>query len=54
MGIGKLKFYQKAVTKTQLAEASPYKVIQMLMAGVLDHLALAHGALQRKHLETEA
>ena len=54
MSNAKLKFYQKEATKTQLAEASPYKVIQMLMAGVLDNLALAKGALQRKDLETKA
>ena len=54
MSSAKLKFYQKEATKTQLADASPYIVIQMLMAGVMDNLALAKGALQRKDLETKA
>ena len=54
MSSAKLKFYQKEATKTQLAEASPYQVIQMLMAGVMDNLALAKGALQRKDFETKA
>lgn len=54
MSSAKLKFYQKEATKTELAGASPYKVIQMLMAGVIDNLALAKGALQRKDLETKA
>ncbi|MDD4862969.1 MAG: flagellar export chaperone FliS [Alishewanella agri] len=54
MSSAKLKFYQKEATKTELAGASPYKVIQMLMAGVIDNLALAKGAIQRKDLETKA
>jgi flagellar protein FliS len=54
MSSAKLKFYQKEATKTQLAEASPYQVIQMLMAGVMDNLALAKGALQRKDYEAKA
>lgn len=48
MSSAKLKFYQKEATKTRLADASPYQVIQMLMAGVMDNLALAKGALSRK------
>lgn len=54
MSSAKLKFYQKEATKTQLAEASPYQVIQMLMSGVMDSLALAKGALQRKDFEAKA
>ena len=54
MSGAKLKFYQKEATKTRLADASPYQVIQMLMAGVLDNLALAKGALQRKDYEQKA
>lgn len=44
----KLKFYQKEATKTSLADADPYQVIQLLMTGVMDSLALAKGAIERK------
>lgn len=54
MSSAKLKFYQKEATKTRLADASPYQIIQMLMAGVMDNLALAKGALQRKDYEQKA
>lgn len=50
----KLKFYQKEATKTQLADATPYQIVQMLMAGVLDNLALAKGALNRKDYEAKS
>lgn len=53
MSSAKLKFYQKEATKTQLADASPYQVVQMLMGGVLDNLALAKGALQRQDYEVK-
>lgn len=48
-----IKFYQKEATKTRLADASPYQVIQLLMAGVLENLALAKGALSRKDFEVK-
>lgn len=54
MSSAKLKFYQKEATKTRLADATPYQIIQMLMAGVLDNLALAKGAIQRKDFELKA
>lgn len=53
MSSAKLKFYQKEATKTQLADATPYQVIQLLMAGVLDSLALAKGALSRQDYEVK-
>lgn len=53
MSSAKLKFYQKEATKTQLADATPYQVVQMLMGGVLDSLALAKGALQRQDYEVK-
>ncbi|MDP5134852.1 flagellar export chaperone FliS [Rheinheimera baltica] len=54
MSSAKLKFYQKEATKTRMADASPYQIIQMLMAGVMDNLALAKGAIQRKDYELKA
>jgi len=50
----KLKFYQKEATKTRLADADPYEVIQMLMNGVMDSLALAKGAIERNDLENKS
>ena len=47
----KLKHYQKEATKTQLTDAEPYQIIQMLMAGVMDSLALAKGSLDRGDYE---
>ena len=47
----KLKHYQKEATKSQMADAEPYQIIQMLMAGVLDSLALAKGSLERGNYE---
>ncbi len=46
-----IKYYQKEATKARLVDASPYQVIQLLMAGVLDNLALAKGALGRQDFE---
>lgn len=54
MSSAKLKFYQKEATKTRLADASPYQVIQMLMTGVMDNLVLAKSALQRKDFEQKS
>ncbi len=50
----KLKFYQKEAAKTQLADATPYQIVQMLMAGVLDNLSLAKGAIGRKDFEVKS
>jgi len=47
----RLKQYQKEATKTQMADAEPYQVIQMLMAGVMDSLAMARGSLERGDFE---
>ena len=47
----KLKHYQKEATKSQMADAEPYQIIQMLMAGVMDSLALAKGSLERGDYE---
>ncbi|NMP32890.1 flagellar export chaperone FliS [Thalassotalea sp. M1531] len=49
-----LRHYQKEATKTQLASADPYVITQMLMAGVLDSLALAKGALARNDFENKS
>jgi len=42
-----LRQYQQGSTQSQLAEASPHRLIQMLFEGALDRLAQAQGALAR-------
>lgn len=42
-----LKQYQQVNTHSQLVEASPHRLIQMLFEGALDRLAQAQGALMR-------
>ncbi|CDM41224.1 MULTISPECIES: flagellar export chaperone FliS [Pseudomonadaceae] len=42
-----LRQYQQVSTQSQLAEASPHRLIQMLFEGALDRLAQAQGALAR-------
>lgn len=50
----KLKQYQKEANKTQLANAEPYQIIQMLMAGVMDSLAIAKGSVERGDLAVKS
>ncbi len=47
----KLKQYQTEATKAKVAGADPYIITQMLMAGVVDSLAQAKGAVERKDFE---
>lgn len=47
----KLKQYQTEATKAQVAAAEPYVITQMLMAGVIDSLSLAKGAIERSDFE---
>ncbi len=47
----KLKQYQSEATKAQVAGADPYIITQMLMAGVIDSLSLAKGAIERQDYE---
>ncbi|GAA0815520.1 flagellar export chaperone FliS [Colwellia sp. D2M02] len=50
----KLNQYRKEATKTQMAGAEPYQIIQMLMAGVMDSLALAKGCVERGDFEQKS
>jgi flagellar protein FliS len=43
-----LRQYQTVTAQAQTSEASPHRLVQMLMQGVLDRLAQAKGAIQRK------
>lgn len=47
----KLKQYQAEANKAQVASADPYTITQMLMAGVIESLSLAKGAIERQDFE---
>jgi flagellar protein FliS len=44
----------KGSLETRVAGADPYQLVQMLMAGVLENLNYAKGAIQRKDLEKKS
>ncbi|MGM0906008.1 MAG: flagellar export chaperone FliS [Pseudomonadota bacterium] len=50
----KLKGYTQGSLRARVAGADPYQLIQMLMAGALDNLNYAKGAIERKDLENKA
>lgn len=43
-----LKAYKKTSIEAEMAVADPYRVIQMLMQGLLERLAQAKGAIERR------
>ena len=43
-----LRQYQKVGAHAQTSEASPHRLVQMLMEGGLDRIAQAKGAIERK------
>ncbi len=45
-----LRQYQSVNTGAQVVEASPHRLIQMLLEGALDRLAKARGAIEREQL----
>lgn len=47
-GVGQ---YQAVGTQTGVTEASPHRLIQMLLDGALDKIARAKGAMQRRQIE---
>ena len=49
-----LRQYQKVNSHAQISEASPHRLIQMLMEGCLDRMAQAKGALSRDDLPQKA
>ena len=42
-----LRQYQKVNSHSQISEASPHRLVQMLMEGALDRMAQAKGAMAR-------
>jgi flagellar protein FliS len=45
-----LRQYQRIGAQAQTSEASPHRLVQMLMEGGLDRIAQAKGALERKDI----
>ncbi len=45
-----LRQYQKVGAQAQTSEASPHRLVQMLMEGGLDRIAQARGAIDRKDI----
>lgn len=45
-----LRQYQKISAQTQASEASPHRLVQMLMQGGLDRMAQAKGAIARNDI----
>ncbi|KQN50810.1 flagellar export chaperone FliS [Pseudomonas sp. Leaf48] len=45
-----LRQYQKVGAQAQVSEASPYRLVQMLMEGGLDRIAQAKGAMERNDI----
>lgn len=48
-----LRQYQKVGAQAQTSEASPHRLVQMLMEGGLDRIAQAKGAMQRKDIPSK-
>ena len=48
-----LNAYQKVDSHAQTSEATPHRLVQMLMQGTLDRLAQAKGALSRGDIATK-
>lgn len=50
----KLKGYTQDSLRARVAGADPYQLIQMLMAGAIDNMNYARGAIERKDLSAKA
>lgn len=48
-----LRAYQKVGSVAQTSEASPHRLVQMLMQGGLDRIAQAKGALERQDVASK-
>jgi flagellar protein FliS len=49
-----IQAYKKDSLKSDLAGADPHRIIQLLMQGALERLALAKGCIERRDLEGKA
>ncbi|CAM3722970.1 flagellar export chaperone FliS [Parendozoicomonas haliclonae] len=43
-----LNAYTQNQTENRVSVASPYRLVQMMFEKLLDHMAMAHGAMERK------
>ena len=48
-----LRQYQKIGAQAQTSEASPHRLVQMLMEGGLDRIAQAKGAMERRDIASK-
>lgn len=48
-----LKQYQQVGLETEVNQASPHRLIQLLFSGALDRLAVAQGAMERGDIPTK-
>lgn len=49
-----LKAYQKISVNSQLASASPHKVVQMLFGGAMERLVQAKAAMEQNNIQIKA
>ena len=49
-----IQAYKKDSLRSDLASANPHRVIQLLMQGVLERLAISKGFIERKDMENKA
>jgi flagellar protein FliS len=51
---GALDQYGKVAAETEIAYASPHRLVQMLMEGALDKIATAKGQISRREMEAKS
>ncbi|MCC4274501.1 flagellar export chaperone FliS [Marinomonas communis] len=49
-----IQAYKKDSLRSDLASADPHRVIQLLMQGVLERLAISKGFIERKDMESKS
>lgn len=49
-----LKTYSQGAIRAEASEASPHRIIQMLMAGFLERVAYAKGNIERKEMDKKS
>lgn len=49
-----IQAYKKDSLKSDLASADPHRIIQLLMQGVLERLALSKGYIERRDMEAKS
>lgn len=49
-----IKAYKANILEAEMSVADPHRVIQLMMAGLLERLAMAKGAIDRKDFEAKS